>query len=285
MYRELLGKLGLLRTPLGPTEGAPLVLVDVGCRWGFAERFLEETDDIHLYGFDPDVEECERLSAIYPQKNVHIVPKGLAEKPGKYCLYRTKEPACSSMYKPLTTLTESYPSLDCATLMDEVSFEATTLDHWSKENDISYIDYIKLDTQGSELNILRGGKKILSTTRIIELEVEFNPIYENQPLFNDIDRFLRAEGFVLWGFLNLIHYSKRNNDDIELTDFMIAHDSQSVNIRSKGGQLFWADACYVKKEMLAVGDCSVPPERVSRDVRLAAALNATDIEVELESNR
>lgn len=64
------------------------------------------------------------------------------------------------------------------------------------------VDAIKLDTQGSELDILRGASRALSSCTLIEIEVEFNPIYEGQNLFCDVDRFLRDRGFVCGEYLN-----------------------------------------------------------------------------------
>src|SRR5262249_39692982 len=56
---------------------------------------------------------------------------------------------------------------------------------------------LKLDAQGSELDILRHGTRKLADTLVIECEVEFVPIYHDQPLFGDIQVFLRDHGFVL----------------------------------------------------------------------------------------
>lgn len=42
-----------------------LVVVDVGCRWGFAERFTKESKHFFVYGFDPDIEECKKLDRRY----------------------------------------------------------------------------------------------------------------------------------------------------------------------------------------------------------------------------
>jgi Methyltransferase FkbM domain len=58
------------------------------------------------------------------------------------------------------------------------------------QNNINNVDAIKLDTQGSELDILRGATHVLPTVSLIDIEVEFNELYDGQPLFCDVDRFL-----------------------------------------------------------------------------------------------
>ena len=82
-------------------ESRPLIVLDIGCRWGFADKFIsDDMDSIIIYGFDPDIDECERLNELYKNKNIRLVPIGLADKPGNRKLYLTSEPACSSLYKP-----------------------------------------------------------------------------------------------------------------------------------------------------------------------------------------
>src|SRR6185436_9145099 len=60
-------------------------------------------------------------------------------------------------------------------------------------------DCLKVDVQGAELDVLRGGSSILKNLKLIELEVEFNHQYKGQALFSEIDLFLRQHGFALLG--------------------------------------------------------------------------------------
>ena len=54
------------------------------------------------------------------------------------------------------------------------------------------VDFIKLDTQGSELDILHGAGSLLDNCSGLQLEVMFSPLYEGQPLFADVDAYLRC---------------------------------------------------------------------------------------------
>ncbi len=58
-------------------------------------------------------------------------------------------------------------------------------------------DLIKVDAQGYELEIMRHGTATVSNALVIECEVEFVPLYKDQPLFGDVQCFLRDRGFVL----------------------------------------------------------------------------------------
>ena len=70
------------------------------------------------------------------------------------------------------------------------------LDTWAAGAGISAVDLLWMDVQGAELLVLRGMGGLLSSVRIIHTEVEFKPMYEGQPLFSEVDTFLREAGFV-----------------------------------------------------------------------------------------
>jgi FkbM family methyltransferase len=78
--------------------------------------------------------------------------------------------------------------------------------------DIGEIDLLKLDLQGSELEALKGCGKLLERIKIITTEIEFVSLYDGQPLFGDIDVYLRAHGFKM---LNL--YELYTHPDGQLT--------------------------------------------------------------------
>jgi len=68
--------------------------------------------------------------------------------------------------------------------------------------EISGCDYLKIDVQGGELDVLKGAQGLLEKTLAVHCEVEFAPVYKDQPLFADIDSYLRARGFELIDFVN-----------------------------------------------------------------------------------
>lgn len=253
-----------------------LVVVDIGCRWGFAEKFTQGAGYFRVYGFDPDIEECQRLSRRYEGDAVSIVPLGLAGTAGKRTLYVTQEPACSSLLMPDPELTENYPALHCARHISSVEVETVTLDDWAKDNSVQFIDHIKVDTQGTELEILKGGINVLKNVRSLEVEVEFNPIYLGQPIFSDVDSFLRSEGFVLWKLTNQVHYSKSGSTDEPLGDDIICYDGKHrIQHNIFGGQLYWANAHYVKKNVL--DDSENSEAQKLRDIALFQALGMPDV--------
>jgi hypothetical protein len=57
------------------------------------------------------------------------------------------------------------------------------------------IDFINLDIQGSELEALKGAVKTLSTVNWVYTEVNRKEIYKSCPLIDEIDFFLKDQGF------------------------------------------------------------------------------------------
>ena len=95
------------------------------------------------------------------------------------------------------------------------------------------IDMVKIDIQGGELMALSHAKKRLKSTLVIQTEVEFMPMYEGQPLFSDVDIFLRKHGFMLHRFYPTVSR-------------VMAPLVVDNNIYAELSQLFWADAIFIK---------------------------------------
>ena len=92
------------------------------------------------------------------------------------------------------------------------------------------VDFLKLDIQGFELAALRGAVSLLPRVAMIQSEVEFAPIYAGQPLFSELELFLREHGF---DFLDFHNPARR------------APVVPSGRLRHE--QLLWADALFTSR--------------------------------------
>ena len=63
---------------------------------------------------------------------------------------------------------------------------------------------VKIDVQGFEDRVLRGGERTIREAKAIIIETSFVPLYEGQPLFSDIRRQLTGWGFVYAGSVGQI---------------------------------------------------------------------------------
>lgn len=87
-----------------------------------------------------DAEECERLRSLYKGKDVTLVAQALGSRSEERTLYLTREPACSSLYKPDPVLTKSMPELHCASEIGgttislwQTTFLKSTLSSWIRK--------------------------------------------------------------------------------------------------------------------------------------------------------
>ncbi|EHK54593.1 nodulation protein NoeI [Mesorhizobium alhagi CCNWXJ12-2] len=61
-----------------------------------------------------------------------------------------------------------------------ISVETRRLDDWCSEADLSRIDFIWMDVQGAESDVIAGGRQTLSNTRFIYTEYSDHELYEGQ---------------------------------------------------------------------------------------------------------
>lgn len=94
-------------------------------------------------------------------------------------------------------------------------------------------DLLKLDIQGAELMVLRHAEARLRDAVVIQAEVEFLPLYKGQPLFSEVELFLRARGFVLHRFFPTVSRA--------VQPMMVGNDPYAGL-----GQLVWADAVFIR---------------------------------------
>src|SRR5581483_9507402 len=122
--------------------------------------------------------ECARLNqAAGPHEA--FVPAALGREDGSATLHVTREPACSSLYPPSAAVLDRYPSLrPFMSPAGVTTVPLTRLSTWAAGAGVSRIDFVKLDTQGSELDILRGAGPLLDTCLGVEAEVMFSPLYD-----------------------------------------------------------------------------------------------------------
>jgi hypothetical protein len=97
-------------------------------------------------------------------------------------------------------------------LVGETAVMCDTLDNvlLSERPEEFRAEIIKLDTQGTEYEILEGAAAALaSETTLVLTEVAFCEIYRGQKRFSEVEQFLRAKGFSFYGFGPLHRRSRK----------------------------------------------------------------------------
>lgn len=236
-----------------------LVVVDVGASGGIDPRWSVFTSYYKGILFEPDPREYESLRE-KSRENLLVLNSALSDRSTELHFHLCRKQEVSSIYLPNEDFLKRFPFSERFDVIEDVLIEADSLSNQLKGTGIPEIDFIKIDTQGHELPILKGGIDYLSSTIGLEIEVEFSRIYEKQPLFPEVDDFIRAHGFELFDIKRC--YWKRKG---------------SINVESQTGQLVFGDALYFKTPEQVLLMDSLTTEKVIRSLCVYLAYGYLDL--------
>jgi len=230
--------------------------------------------NLTIYGFDADPEACEQANADLEARQVNWtekhIPVALGNIEGYLPLYITNFTGSSSLYPPNEAFLKRFDGyFEWHQVIATVEIETTTLDKFCHSQGIKEIDFLQVDVQGADLQVLQGGLEILSNSILaVKTEVGFNQSYINQPLFSDVDVYLRNKDFTL---LDLVISTGRG----------VRTESPIVS-QNHAGTLIWGDAFYFRD--LIAENSSVnfsTPERILKLACIADVLEFPDYALEL----
>lgn len=149
----------------------PLVF-DVGANVGqFLDEFLKEFgENITCYTFEPAEKTFEGLVAHFKGKPCVLPFKnGFGKEEGEIILYSNHD---------LSTIASLYPIYDMEentvmTIKERIKLR--TIDNFCEEHGIKQIDYLKIDVEGAELDVLKGAVRMISERRVPFVQFEFGP--------------------------------------------------------------------------------------------------------------
>ena len=185
-----------------------------------------------IVGFEPNQQACEQLNREYG--NPHRFFPFFVGDGGPAIFHETNWAPTGSLYEPNSRLLEKFQNL--AEVVTPVATHAVNTTRLDDIADIGDIDFIKIDVQGSELVVFENASRALSSALLIQTEVEFVELYKGQPMFADVDTFLRANGF---------QFHTMNGVSGRAFKPLIANG----DVNSVFRQALWSDALYVRDWM------------------------------------
>ena len=237
----------LVATGLFETER--FFLVDVGASGGIESHWRIFGEQLQAVGFDPLVKECARLNQAEQASNVryHAAYIGAGvSAPFLPSDDGTGPVSCHQLYSRTSSVRaqkdQHFSSVQRYNYDDPelvLSDQRISLDEYFFDYPATAVDFIKIDTDGHDYEVLCGARETLAQRLVLGLFVEcqcHGIIDPHANVFSNIDRLLREKGFSLF--------------DIEVYRYTRAclpgQFVYKIPAQTTSGQVLWGDALYIR---------------------------------------
>ena len=194
----------VLRTSLPGGAGHDHLVLDIGANLGgFSEMVLRYNPQAEVHAFEPIpklADSLRTLSAKHPK--LHCVQAALGAEAGE-CEFRVHQNIdSSSLLARDATYNALYP--DHCAVAEVIKIPVMRLDDWAASTAVGTarpIDLVKMDVQGFEGRVIKGGANTLGLTRYLVTEAALFPAYEGGVMLDELCGQLRELGFeMVWAF-------------------------------------------------------------------------------------
>jgi FkbM family methyltransferase len=182
-----------------------LLIMDVGANCGQTiSDFRNTFENPVIHAFEPGrkaFSQLQRWTAEIP--NLHLNNFAVGSRSGQMEFIENRQSVMSSFFEP---------GVDCSGIINERrQVQVMTLADYCATEGITHIDILKSDTQGFDLEVIKGAGWLLERRRIhlIYLEIIFSEMYKGLPGLDDIYRFLVSHGFRLVSFYQFYYEHNR----------------------------------------------------------------------------
>lgn len=226
-----------------------VLLIDVGCSGGVEHHWLRFGSALRVIGFDPLIAEIERLRATAPEGTRYEAAfVGSAEIDQAFPpLLRGSDTASRNNASVHRTSAAKFARLTNLNYDQEVfnrgaPLEFTTrkidLDEFAAAEGIRQIDFLKVDTDGHDIEVLIGAQRLLNSTCLAaSVEVQFHgACHPRANTFANIDTLMRDAGFTLFD-LEPFRYTRAALPGQFLYD---------IPAQTTGGAVQWGEALYAR---------------------------------------
>lgn len=200
-------------------------VIDIGANIGlFAKHMRTEFPTAMIYAFEP-LGDCfaQMTQSFIGDPHFKGFKLALGETKGQSVIERSSFHPSSSLRHMSDLHKTLYPKSKDAR---PETIEIDRLDDVLANVSFTEKILVKIDVQGYEDKVLAGGANVMKRASVAIIESSFVPLYEGQPLFNDICQRMNELGFSYYGDMGR-HHSRIT------------------------GKLLYEDALFLKKELMS----------------------------------
>jgi len=187
-------------------------ILDIGARGGADEALLAIAWASRIVCFEPDKAEFDGLVAKGDTRwrQFTVLPYAVGGESPRQELYVPEDPHAASLLPHDPSMVERFGREHLHVTKETVPVQTWTLDALRRGGFIDRVDYMKIDVEGAELEILNAGGAVLEECVALKVECSFLPQRLNQPLVWDVVPRLIAQGFEVVDLQDIHHWRRRN---------------------------------------------------------------------------
>jgi len=174
------------------------IILEIGAHVGTdTVEFRDLFPKAVIHSFEPLPSNFRRLVNRTKSLGIHCHQLALGSINGKSKFFVSSGytgDASSSLRRPTGHL-KIWPKIK---FEKEIDVDVRRLEDWLFENSIEKVDFLWMDSQGTELEILKNSGNILQSVKAIHLEVFLMELYENSPLYPEVKQYLEKKGFFVF---------------------------------------------------------------------------------------
>jgi FkbM family methyltransferase len=160
-------------------------VVDVGSNVGsFVNTIssLAKKKNLNIYAFEPnmDLYNLDLRILKSPNHTLKVNNLAISSKIGKEIYFNSSISSQSTFRKD---------NIKLGKIIDEQLVDCITLDFYCSQNNIDYIDLLKIDVEGMEIEVLKSAQQLLRDKRVKIIKIEFSTdnLYEGFSILSNFD--------------------------------------------------------------------------------------------------
>jgi FkbM family methyltransferase len=183
----------------------PLVIFDIGANNGHTSvPVAQKHPHAQVYAFEPTPEMASQIEGKTKSlANYHLVRKAVSNVNGKaaFKVAGQADWGCSSLLNFSNKSRTEWPGRKDFVVTEEIEVDVMRLDSFIEEHGIERIDFLHIDTQGSDLNVLKGLGKYIAIVKqgAMEAAARADILYSGQNTQEESVKFLEENGFEILG--------------------------------------------------------------------------------------